>query len=284
MTNPESDDKATLAAKHTELAEQCLREGQLAEARRHVALALEQSPQSPQAILQRALLHRAEGSLEAARLDLDTALALAPDLFAAHLERSKLRRGTGDPAGAVRDADAALRLRPLSARAMLERGMCRHAMGDLGGALEDYTAAIHHNPTLQLAYISRGQAYYHKRRVSESRADFEHAFAMNPQGYAETLGGRIWSRALANGEAILLDCGRHLTRNSKDYAAHVRRGLTLLSLGRDEEAQADLDQAMALEASASKRITALIEVIRRLRGSSAGRGPQAPVDDLPFDF
>ena len=71
-------------------------------------------------------------------------------------------------------------------------------------------------------------------------------------------------------EAVLNNCDRHVRIDDQDAVAHLRRGLTLLLLGREAEAAVALDRSRELLAGATEPVERLVKVVRAVRGGRVG--------------
>ena len=179
--------------------------------------------------------------------DYDQALQLGPRQAAASVyeNRAVARHALGDYPGAVADYDEALHRAPRSAAAPLyhARGGARHAAGDIAGALADYNQALELDPGLCAAYISRGHARYHRRDFLGTN-DYRMAFRLDPRLTAAEIIRVLLEGLRRDPEDVLENCRKHIRINPGDLVAYARRGLTLLILGRDEEAAQDFDQVL----------------------------------------
>ena len=66
-------------------------------------------------------------------------------------------------------------------------------------------------------------------------------------------------------ESAILDFGRALELNSKIAVAYMNRGLALLLLGRDVEAQQDFDQCLLLRPDLRSDLDSRIQLAKELR-------------------
>jgi tetratricopeptide (TPR) repeat protein len=257
--------------------------GRLTDAVADFNRALAVRPDYPEALMNRGRARQALGDAKGAREDFDRALSVAPhELGAAVLHnRGMLRQDNGDLQGALADFDRALEINPEHTSTYVARGQARKEIGDLDGAIADFDKALELNPAdglvaiyhgrggvrvlrndfagaladydkaLALApdkfflYISRGNTRYH-RRDAKAILDFRMAFRLDPEGAARDM-LRIFSLDIQhNPEAVLENCTKHLRINDRDVLAYARRGLTLLLLGRDAEAEPDLARTRKL--------------------------------------
>ena len=214
----------------------------------------------------RAALRQAVGDLAGALADFDAAVELVPGQVASLICRATARKESGDLAGALADLDRALELTaPAEAASVYhQRGGVRVLLNDFVGAIADYDRALALDPDSYLVYLSRGHARYH-RRDFRGIADYRTAFRLNPDGAACELVRMLQEDAARTPEAVLDNCDRHVRINDQDAVAHVRRGLTLLLLGREAEATVALDRGRELLAGATEPLERLVKVVCAVR-------------------
>jgi tetratricopeptide (TPR) repeat protein len=210
----------------------------------------------------RAALRQAVGDLAGALADFDTALELVPAQTASLACRAAARKEANDLAGALADLDRALELTaPEEAGALYhQRGGVRVLLNDFVGAIADYDRALALNPDNYLFYLSRGHARYH-RRDFRGVVDYRTAFRLNPEGAAREVVRMIREDAARAPEAVLDNCDRHVRINDQDTIAHIRRGLTLLLLGREDEAAVTLNRSRELLAGGAEPLERLVKVV-----------------------
>ncbi len=270
--------------------------GRLREALADFDQALAVRPAYAEALTNRGRVHQALGDSTAALADFDRALACAPGRFAASVlhNRGTLRHDLGDLAGALADFDRALEIDPEHASTHVNRGSARKDAGDLDGALADFeqglarlpqhTAAICHKrggvlvlkndfaaavadydralalePENVFYYISRGNARYHLRQVA-GLIDYRMAFRIDPEVTAREIIRLLADDLRADARRVLENCDQHLRISDRDLLAHARRGLALVLLGRQGEAEGHfcrLRQALPDMAGCLDRLIAL---------------------------
>jgi serine/threonine protein kinase/Tfp pilus assembly protein PilF len=141
-----------------------------AEASRAVALA----PESADAYLVRAEVHRRSGNRRAAMADIESALALVPGDPRLLALRGILRGETRNPDGALIDFDrAVLRGSPGSVR--LPRARALMALGRDEAAVRDWSLALDDDPEDPEAYLGRATALIRLRRPDRALVDLEQA-------------------------------------------------------------------------------------------------------------
>jgi tetratricopeptide (TPR) repeat protein len=203
--------------------------------------ALELNPRYPEAYNNRGAARHARGDLDGAIADLDRALELKSNYAEAYNNRGAARGARGDRSGAIADFDRAVQLTSRHAAAPIYHNRGAARSGDFDGAIADFNQAITIDPLYCVAYISRGNARYHQRDPG-CQADYRMAFLLDAR-----LAAREIIRVIAVGvrcdlESVLDGCRSHLRLNASDVVARARRGLTLLLLGREAEAEPDFRQ------------------------------------------
>jgi tetratricopeptide (TPR) repeat protein len=219
----------------------------------------------------RAALRQAVGDLAGALADFDAALELVPGQVASLVCRAAARKEAKDLPGALADIDRALELTaPEDAGALYhQRGGVRVLLNDFVGAIADYDRAVALSPDSWLFYLSRGHARYHRRDL-RGVVDYRMAFRLNPEGAARELVRMLEEDAVRTPETVLDNCDRHVRINDHDTIAHIRCGLTLLLLGRDEEAAVALERSRELLAGATEPLERLVKVVMVVRSGRRG--------------
>jgi tetratricopeptide (TPR) repeat protein len=222
--------------------------GRPAEARADLDRAVTLASGAAQALCyhNRALVRREIGDLHGAREDLDRALHLDPGPAHSYAARAEVRQLLGDLEGALTDWDRALERTPSAEAAAHYHGRAavQVARLDFSAALADCDAAIRLRPDFAIAYISRAHARYHLR---DGRAVFDYVRALEiaPAVAAREVLRIAAEHATKDWELVLSNCDKHLRSDPDDAIAAVRRGLTLLLLGRRRPAAEDFGRACA---------------------------------------
>jgi tetratricopeptide (TPR) repeat protein len=214
------------------------------------------------------------GDAAGAFADFDAALRIDAQDAAALRGRSAARLLQGDVAGAERDAAAALALRPC-VEAHAQCGAVRHCGRDFAGAVAHYGRAIEANPRLYWPYLMRGNAHYHLGALGQTCADYRRAFHLDAPLAASHLVKIVLREVRADPAAALLACDEHLRRYPDDFLSCGRRGVILLLLGRDAEAQADLEAFRRRSPHDAEWLQAVIDAVRRRRLDSPRERPTA---------
>lgn len=219
----------------------------------------------------RATLRQAQRDFAGALADFDRALELVPDRVVTLLSRGQARKASDDLQGALADFDQALQQTPDSEAAPILhlRGGVHALRSDLSAALADYDRALRLNPEFWMAYVSRGHARCHQRDAG-GFADYRMALRLNALGTLRELARLLREDAARDAPAVLESCDRYLRQSNRDALAHVRRGLTLILLGREEEAETNLACFVQLLPDFADHLRQLVDLLRPIRHMPRG--------------
>ncbi|GIW94474.1 MAG: hypothetical protein KatS3mg110_2515 [Pirellulaceae bacterium] len=184
--------------------------------------ALELEPGFERARLDRAEVRRLQGKLREALRDVDQLIDTAHPPVTAFFVRARIRADMEDWQGAESDWNRYLDAVPAHAEAYVERARTRRALGDVAGAWQDLEQAVRLAPRLAEAYALR------------AAISMEHG---NP-GRAE----QEWSAAIACSKSDA--AGRY----------YWGRAQARQTLGRPEEALADLKMALRLDPTLARQL------------------------------
>ena len=174
--------------------------------------AIELDPQLRDSYLMRGtILRDAKGNLDGAIADFDKAIRLDPTLAETYRLRAWTRYKQNDLDGAIADLSTVIEKDP-SAGSYHERGLLRLAKNDLDKAIDDFNVSVEKSSGLIKSYELRAKARFMKKDFEGSIADFVMVIKLDP----------------------------------KSSNAHLGRGLALLSIGKDMEAQKDFDKFLEL--------------------------------------
>jgi tetratricopeptide (TPR) repeat protein len=204
------------------------------------------------------------GDAAGAAADFDAAVRTDPQDAAALRGRSAARLLLGDLTGAEQDAAAALALRPC-VEAHAQCGAVRQCGQDFAGAVAHYSRAVEANPQLYWPYLMRGNAHYHLGALGQTRADYRRAFHLDPHLAAGHLVKIVLREVRADPTAALAACDEHLRRYPEDFLSCGRRAVILLLLGRDTEAQADLEAFRRRSPQDAELLALVIDCVLRRR-------------------
>lgn len=222
-----------------------------------------------------------QGNLTAALQYLDEALALTAGHTHLWTYRGEIQRQRQQHTAALDDFTQAIMLDDQNAWAIASRGQVYFALYREEEAFADFARAIALDPRLAWALAGRGECYRLRKRYPEALADFDRAIALDDtDGWAITQRGQTYvglgdyekaladfARALdleceardvllARGEVYLLQEAFHhafadfdqvLSLAPQQAWASGRRSLIQRRLGHDEEALADIEQALKSE-------------------------------------
>jgi poly(3-hydroxybutyrate) depolymerase/tetratricopeptide (TPR) repeat protein len=154
--------------------------------------------------------------------------------------------------------------------AFFKRADMYKAKRDYEHAISDYDRAIQLNANYDEAFAHRGVTYEIKKQYDRAIADYDQAIRLNPDG-AAYFAWRCRARTLSGGEkaAALTDCNESLRLRPDDPNAFDIRGLTYLRLGRFDNAIADYDAELKLNARKASAFYGR-GLAKRAKGDSAG--------------
>lgn len=221
----------------------------------------------------RGTARHALGDLEGALSDFDCALAIDPRHAPTYTNRGTARHAVGDFEGARTDFDVALQLTPPDARALVHyhRGLLRISQGDVPGAIADYDRALRLDPRSFIVYIARANARYHKRDQA-GFVDYLRAFGIDREGTARELVRILVLDLGRDSELVLTNCGKHLKLDPGDVTARCRRALTLVLLGREREAELDLEQILVRSPELKDVLGLLVQRAKDRQSGEHGAG------------
>ncbi|MEW4455360.1 tetratricopeptide repeat protein [Bremerella sp. JC817] len=147
----------------------------------HFSAAIQANPDTAEAYLHRAKVHKRLGSWALAEADLEAALERNPKLAEALAARGYLHFRQGNRAEAKRDWDQAIAIDPQQTLALAYRGLIYASEGKFEQAIADQTAAIESDPTdPRLPYV-RGLTWQRQNMPAKAIADFSLAIRLQPK-------------------------------------------------------------------------------------------------------
>ena len=230
-----------------ELGDMLAEQGELAVAQQHLDEAVAFAPAQAHLWAYRGEIQRQRGQYAAALADFTQAIKLDDQQAWALASRGQLYLAIDREEEALADFDRAIALDPLLAWAFAGRGEYYRLNKRYAEALTDFDRAIALDGTDSAAMTGRGQTYLGLGDYAQALADFTHALALDNES-ADTL--------LARGEVYLLqeafdqafaDFDRVLTLAPQQAWASGRRSLIQRRLGHQEQALADIEQALKSE-------------------------------------
>jgi tetratricopeptide (TPR) repeat protein len=185
---------------------------------------------------------------------LDKALDLNPRGASAYLRRGQVRLLQKQPKDALIDFDKVLLLQPASLKALLLRAAAHQQLGDKKRALADVDKVLELRPGLPQALRARAALAAGEGDFEEAIADLEKAVEEAPQD-AETLLqlGLFYSAPgpTKDLEKAIESFSAAIEADPKLALAWQSRGDIYISTGRHEEALADYEEALKLDAKST---------------------------------
>jgi tetratricopeptide (TPR) repeat protein len=161
-----------------------LNDGQAADARVHLQLALEEKPGDPLACYNLGLALQQLNDLEGAFCCYQKALTAAPDLPQALANMGAIRLEQGRFVDAAALYEKVVRLEPLKAGNHYNLGNVYLARSQFAAAIESYQKALALDPGNSRSLNNMGRAWHQLGQYGPSRSCFDQAIALHPD-YAE---------------------------------------------------------------------------------------------------
>ncbi len=134
---------------------------------------------------------------------------------------------------------------------LVNRGVMRVRGGRHEAAIEDFQAAIRSKPDQFQAYVDLAQAYQNLERFDDAMGVLNRAIARNPRQSVLYRTRASIHKHLSDGSRALEDLDRAIACAASGDPAivgdHLERGLILEQAGRNDEALAECDRALALQ-------------------------------------
>ena len=201
---------------------------------------------------------------EGAIADFSQAIKIRPGLAQAYLNRAAAYHLAGNLTDALKDLDRAFAMAGGSFEGYVNRGSIKQSLGDLDGALADIQQALSIKPNDAGTINRRAYALLAQKKYDEAIADFDRAIQLDPsaaayQGRGTTLMGKgELTRAIQDFTAAL-------QRDPQLARSYLNRGLALLVMGRDNEAQKDIDECLALSPDLKAEVADRVQLAKELR-------------------
>jgi tetratricopeptide (TPR) repeat protein len=176
-----------------------------------------------------------------------------PASAADYLNRGIEREAKGDTKGAIAAYTKAIEIGPPSVEIYVRLGIARATDGNTDEAILDFTKAIEIDPGAAKAYVARAFARDFKGDKNGAISDFKKAIEIGlgtPELNAELHFGLAEALSdTGNYDGAIAAYTKSLELNPRMAEAYGSRGLVLLKLGKDAQAQADLDKCFELNSS-----------------------------------
>ena len=209
--------------------------------------AVELAPIDPYNYLTRALYFRETGDLDRSRADFERGLRLDPGIVDLYFERGRLDILAGDSEQAVLDFHKALELDPASNAARYNLATAYNKLEQWDDALQAIEGLIADQPNDAGAHHLRALIELGKGDKKAALASIEKAAALDPKDLGIVFDrGWIHSRA---GEwlAAVADYTAAVPAYSGSAVLFVDRGHALFMAGREEAALEDAERALAMD-------------------------------------
>lgn len=193
-----------------------------------------------------------QGMNDAALADLNEAVRLGPNEPYNYRFRGDVHRARGDDLRAFSDYDRAVSITPSSAEFLYERGNVLHDMGRHADAVADYEAIVRMgNPTYAVLNALCWTRAVWGQQLDQALANCNESIRL------ERDASNVDSRALVHlkrGDAAAAeaDYDAAFALNPELFSALYGRGVARVRLGREAEGRADLAAALAKDATVTE--------------------------------
>jgi tetratricopeptide (TPR) repeat protein len=152
---------------------------------------------------------------------------------------------------------------PDNSAARLYRAVALRQLGDPAGALRDLDAVAQALPPTGSRLCSRGTVLGLLGRDDEARAAFDAAVASEPDDPSHRCRRANYRRGKGDREGALEDCAEALRLDPDHVESHHWKAVTLIDLGRLDEASAALDRALELRPRRVDSLSARVNLALR---------------------
>ncbi len=231
-------------------------------------LAIEIDPKDVWEITHRGWTYQLMGRYDEALLDFNLTIEIDPKYVWAITHRGWTCQLMGRYDEALMDFDLTIEIDPKYVWAVTHRGWTYQLMGRYDEALLDFKRVIEIDPKYVWAITNRGKTYQKMERYNEALLDFEQLIEIYPEDYGIiALRGRCYLKLqnyskVFNDFNLIIEGNPIITKVSDDD--YYYRAIALIALGRNNEAKADLQQAIKLVQEENERACAEWDTILSL--------------------
>jgi len=269
----EAGDEETSPEMLTNLGRIHLANGDLAEARRQLARALEVAPDHADALMAMSDVYRAEGRIADAQHVVERALQVDPNSIAALAQLAEIERDKGDLDEAIRLFEEALAIDDALPFLFLGYGDALQRAGRFDAAERAFRAVLELDPDSFKAYYNLGVTYGNQGRAEEALAQYARALEVGP-GHPEAAKAHNNIGAIHQAKADLEQAAASFERAVQASPVNLesRYNLAVIRLadGRLEDAVRLLEQAAAIQPNHE-----LVNVRLGMAYLQSGRGDDA---------
>jgi len=212
--------------------------------------AIRLEPENPSLYYNRGTTYSELGRFDEAIRDHSDAIRLDSDYGVAYYNRGRAYFERGELQSALKDFETSIQIDPIFSEAYGNRGSVYLKLGETERAVEDFSLAIRFDGENAIAYFNRGSAYLLLGALEQARDDITQALSR-----PGVLGSHV-SLAYANRGSVFLgleqpelaiaDYSQAMGGLPDQTELYVGRAIAYAQLGRDSDAQRDVDELVRL--------------------------------------
>ena len=221
------------------------RKGETKKAVEEFDKALKINSQDAEVLIDRAHAHGMLQQPDRAVQDLDAAIALQPDNWRAHANRAQFRLFKRDTSGALEDCKTAV---TNNAKAAWAHKVCADIhlfMGDKTQGITELNTAVSLDPDAWDIRLERAIFLNSNSQPERALSDFDAVLTKQPNNAVALMGRADAHRALKHYQSALGDYDHSIAIKPDNFSAQGSRLITLVEMGRSEQALKDCAQLVA---------------------------------------
>jgi tetratricopeptide (TPR) repeat protein len=220
--------------------------------------------------LKDAAVRESKADFDGALADYEAIIKRDPTNAQAYAGRAGIRNLKGDHPGALKDYDSALSLNPALTTVYRDRGLVRQTQGDAEGAVADFTTALELDPNFGECYYDRANVLTSRAELERALSDYDKAIAAPRNPYlSESYNGRgVVRKKMNDVSGAIGDFTKVIEIDSNYLPAYANRGIALILIGKDSEAQKDFDYLLRVSPSLKSGIDQTITNAKKERAET----------------
>lgn len=209
------------------------------------------APDSPMGYLYRGRARLPQNRFREAAEDFSQLIKLRPRIPEAYFNRALALQGLGDYDLAMEDCEHAMKLGFNGSRAHLLRAELHSSLGNRRAAEQDRQRGIAEVPDDEAGWFLRAMAQLDQQETDAAIHDLEQALALNPRSKVALQNmAHIYAEVLGQNQEAVTWISRLQEAFPKYATAPASKAVLLARLGRQEEAQQNIENALQLSRSA----------------------------------